>query len=126
MNTGQAGPKKILVVEDDFILGEMLSALLAGGGYQIAIASNGQEALERLRGLCRPHLILLDLMMPVKDGYQFLSEKCADEKLAPIPVVVCTAAGDVGLRCEQLGARDVLRKPVEPAKMLDAIKRHCG
>lgn len=77
--------KRVLVVDDDFVTREMLSIVLAGDGYRVAAACNGEDALERLRSFERPDLILLDLKMPVMDGCTFCKERLQDRELAPSP-----------------------------------------
>jgi CheY-like chemotaxis protein len=84
--TRPTGKKILLIVEDDFVLGEALSLALAAEGYMVAIAANGQDALEKLRGLERPHLILLDLMLPAMSGWQLRDRLRQDPALASIPV----------------------------------------
>ena len=84
--------KKILVLEDDESIRECTRDLLELNGYTVECARNGEEGIQVLRrsgGL--PDLILLDLMMPVKDGFQFRLEQQQDPTLAHIPVVVLTA-----------------------------------
>jgi CheY-like chemotaxis protein len=117
--------KKILVVEDDFMLGETISLLLGAEGYRVAVAANGREAMRLLRGPERPHLILLDLMMPVMDGQQFRDELRQDPELAAIPTVVFSAAADARQRAEALGAAAFLQKPVDTVALLEAVKCHC-
>jgi CheY-like chemotaxis protein len=88
---------QVLVVEDDAPIREALCAVLRDDGYAVAEAGDGQEALEFLRTHPTPRVILLDLMMPVMDGWTFLREQAADPALAGIPVVVITAgAGGPG------------------------------
>lgn len=117
--------KKILIVEDDYVLGEALSLALAAEGYMVAIAVNGQEALERLRGPERPHLILLDLMLPAMSGWQLRDQLRQDPALASIPVVVCSAAADLEEKANTLGAAGYLQKPIETSELLRAIRGHC-
>ncbi len=112
-----ASPPRVLVVEDDEAVREGLVDLLAGGGYEVLSATQGEEALERLEEF-RPEVVLLDLVMPVMDGLSFLAEKNQRPTLAGIPVVVMTAYGDGAGALERdvdalvskpFDARDVLR-----------------
>src|SRR4051794_28574938 len=88
-----ASSKLILVVDDDPDLRDTLGQILEDEGYSVAAASNGREALAYLRERPAPSLILLDLMMPVMDGWQFRSEQRLDSVLAKIPVLVISASG---------------------------------
>src|SRR5262245_34540626 len=84
---------RVLVVDDDEMIQESIREVLHDEGYDVALAQNGVEALAKLRAGPRPSVILLDLMMPVMDGWQFRSEQKKDGTLAAIPVIVITAAG---------------------------------
>jgi serine/threonine-protein kinase RsbW len=114
--------KNILVVEDDGATREALALVLEADGHQATRAANGHEALELLRQGPLPDLILLDLMMPVLDGWQFRRRQQDDTALAPIPVVVLSAAADLARRAGPLGAVALLQKPVEPDRLLGAIR----
>ena len=83
--------KRILLVDDDFLLRELVTMTLAGAGYMVATAANGEEALQRLRNFHPPQLILLDLMLPGMDGWRFREEQQKDQALASIPVIVSKA-----------------------------------
>jgi signal transduction histidine kinase/CheY-like chemotaxis protein len=85
------GIPRVLVVEDDLSAREMMQRLLIGEGWAVSVAINGREALERLTTE-QPNLILLDLMMPEMDGFEFLVEFRKDPKSATTPVIVVTAA----------------------------------
>jgi CheY-like chemotaxis protein len=117
-------PKKILIVEDDIDIRESLRELLELEGYPIAVAANGQEALDVLarEPLGSVGLILLDLMMPVKDGISFRVEQKADPRLAPIPVVVMSADRSAAQKVGHLGVDACLRKPVELERLLELLR----
>ena len=117
--------KKILIVEDDYILGEALSLALAAEGYMVAIAANGQDALDKLRGLERPHLILMDLMLPEMSGWQLRDRLRQDPALASIPVIICSAAADLEKDANALDVACYVQKPIETSELLRAIKGHC-
>jgi CheY-like chemotaxis protein len=121
----QVRHKLILVVEDNFVLSETLSALLGADGYRVWTAADGQEALERLRGKEKPGLLVLDLMLPVKDGFAVLKERQDDTDLASIPVLVLSGAADVREQVLSLGATEYLAKPVDATTLLKAVHRHC-
>ncbi len=83
--------RKVLVVDDDAAIRETLSDVFTEEGFEVTGASNGREALERLRA-CRHHLVVLDLMMPVMTGWEFREEQLRDPSIASVPVIVVSAA----------------------------------
>jgi CheY-like chemotaxis protein len=117
--------KSILVIEDDDLTRDALRFILQAQGYEVAAAENGQAALDRLRE-CRPDLILLDLMMPVLNGWDFSARIALDPNLACIPVVVCSGAGELVQRGLPPGTADYLHKPFEFDALLRAVRKHCG
>ncbi len=119
--------KIILVVEDSADIQFLLRQLFESEGYIFQAASNGEEALEFLRSTTRlPNLILLDLMMPVMDGYEFRKRQEQDPHLSKIPVVVMTADGDIVTKKIKVGAQDFIRKPVSIAAMLEVVRKNCA
>lgn len=82
---------EILVVEDDADIGVLMKDLLEFEGYRVEIAENGSQAVEQLRSGFRPAIILLDLMMPVMDGYTFLKLREKDRSMRNIPVIITSA-----------------------------------
>lgn len=115
----------ILVIDDDRDVLEMICATLSAAGYPAAIACNGQEALDHLRGSdVLPGLILLDLMMPVMNGWQFRREVAADPTFCDIPIAIITAyPGESGVK--KMGAVDVLAKPSRIENLLVTVERYC-
>ncbi len=117
----------VLLVEDDEAIAGSLGEALHEDGWDVARASNGHEALDLLRGGLRPSVILLDLMMPVMDGWDFRQQQLLDAALKDIPVVVVTAAGfSRGTIRTQFGNVDVLPKPVPYGKLLEMLDRMAG
>jgi CheY-like chemotaxis protein len=115
----------VLVIEDDADLREMVAALLKTQGYESAVCADGAEAFARLYGGLWPCMILLDLMMPKMDGWQFMEQLRAVPAFASIPIVVLSAYGTPeGVR--SLGAADYLRKPFDPDALLAAVERYCA
>jgi CheY-like chemotaxis protein len=108
----------ILIVDDEPDIREVIAEMLLLDGYRVRTASNGKLALERARGQ-RPDLIVLDLMMPVMNGWEFLEAKRADPELAAIPVMIVTAGLDQHVR----GAAVLLRKPFDIAVFLEKVGR---
>jgi CheY-like chemotaxis protein len=118
--------KTILVVEDDPDIRETIAQILEEEGYRALMAENGQEALRRLAEGPRPRLILLDLMMPVMDGWQFREEQRKDPTIATIPVVVVSADGQVRQKAERIHADGHIRKPVGIDALLAVVERYCS
>jgi CheY-like chemotaxis protein len=113
----------VLVVDDDPDIRETMLFVLENAGYQVTTAANGAEALALLRAQASPCLILLDLMMPVMNGWQFLLEQTRDPRLADIPVVVISGAGAQVLRVN--GVAGALQKPVELDEVLSTVRTYC-
>ncbi len=116
-------PCPILVVEDEPELREMMAMLLTVEGFAPTTANNGEDALRQLRGGLEPQLILLDLMMPVMNGWQFREEQQRDPRLAAIPVVIVTALAVS--HPQALGADAVLTKPLDFDRLLEVVRAHC-
>jgi CheY-like chemotaxis protein len=112
----------ILIVDDDMDVREVVGELLADEGYETRMCPNGRAALELLRHGARPRLILLDLMMPEMDGWQFRAEQLRDPDLRGIPVVVMTASR--GIDRDDLGGAEILQKPVGLGEILEAVERN--
>jgi CheY-like chemotaxis protein len=112
----------VLVVDDDEDIRDALCELLVDEGYRAIAAANGEEAMTYLRGSDPPCVILLDLMMPIMDGWEFRRRQQGDPLLAKIPVVVITAAGD---RARSIAAERSLPKPLHLDQVLDALRAYC-
>jgi CheY-like chemotaxis protein len=116
----------VLVVEDDSDIRFGLEVLLKDEGYRALTAPNGRQALALLRSMSElPGLILLDLMMPDMDGWEFRAEQRRDPRLASIPVMVLSAAADLPRLTSKLGAVGVMQKPVHVEELLTQVKRLC-
>src|SRR5262245_59290959 len=118
--------KLILVVEDDPDLAQVVAEVLESAGYRTAIAGNGSEALDHLRASTQPDLILLDMMMPVMDGWTFREEQRKLPELASIPVVTVTADGDARGKAASIQAAGYVMKPITVDSLLDEVERICG
>ena len=115
-------PITVLVVDDDAPLMEGLLELLEEEGCTVVSAPNGREALDRLREGLRPDVILLDLVMPVMNGWEFRREQLANDNLKSIPVVVLTAAGFPSSRVKaELGEIEFVPKPPPSGAVTRAI-----
>lgn len=114
--------KTIVVVDDDGDLREAVLEALQDEGYLTIGYSNGREALDGLRSGQHPDLILLDLMMPTMNGWQFRAEQTQDEHLAGIPVIVMTASRQFDPA--SIDASEYVQKPLSLETLLETVKRH--
>jgi CheY-like chemotaxis protein len=110
-----------LVVEDEEIIRDAVGPLLVEEGYEVTFAENGRDALQRLNLEARIDLIVLDLRMPVMDGWAFRAVQKNDQKLALIPVLAMSADGSS--QAAAISADAYLRKPVKPAELLATVER---
>ena len=113
----------VLVVDDDADMIEVIELVLQDAGYKTRSALNGQQALEAVASGGMPALIVLDMLMPVMNGWQFAQAfraKYGDE----VPIVVATAAEHVRSRSDGIGAVGVLPKPFEVSDLLRVVARH--
>ncbi len=109
----------VLIVEDDRAIREPLSVLLRGEGYRVSLAENGHEALRKLRTEPSPDIIVLDLRMPVMDGWEFRAIQQQDPVLGSIPVIAISADGSA--QAVTMSADAYLRKPLDPSDLLQTI-----
>ncbi|MBT99420.1 MAG: two-component system response regulator [Dehalococcoidia bacterium] len=114
---------KILVVDDEPNIVRSLAFVFNKEGYQVSIAENGEEAMEMIRG-SKPDILILDVMMPHKNGYDVCQEIKSDPGLKDIHVLMLTAKGQKGDREAALarGADEYISKPFSPIQVLDRVK----
>jgi CheY-like chemotaxis protein len=118
--------KRILVVDDNSAICDMLTEVLEDEGYQVMSASNGQEALSVLQKAPQPPaLILLDLMMPVMSGWQFRAAQQHDPSLSAIPTVVISASANLE-PAAALNADGYLAKPINYNNLMQLVERYCS
>ncbi len=118
--------KRVLIVEDDESIRDSTKELLELEGYTVECAKDGEEGIQTLRySEVLPDLILLDLMMPIKDGFQFRLEQQQDPKLAQVPVVIMTADGHAEQKKERLNAKGYIKKPSDIETILEVVKQCC-
>jgi CheY-like chemotaxis protein len=115
-------PRLILIVDDEQDLLDVTSFVLESEGFRVKTAKNGVEALELLGSGTRPDLVLLDMMMPVMNGCEFLEVRSRSQTLCSIPVVMLTAAGTTSIP----GAVEVLRKPFDLGVLVTVVERHAS
>src|ERR1700694_4652871 len=117
---------QILVVDDDDAIRGLVSEVLRDDGYDVREATNGIEALEQVRQQ-RPDLIVLDLMMPVMDGWAFVEEGRRKACCSEVPIVVTSASHDLPRTAERLrryGVRTCLAKPFDVEGLLALVERY--
>jgi two-component system, chemotaxis family, chemotaxis protein CheY len=124
-NLSSANSNVVLVVDDDPDILEALSEILEAEGFEIRRARNGKEALEKLEPE-PPQLILLDLMMPVMDGWEFAQRMRQRPGVATIPIIVLSADRNVGSKATDIGAVGHLAKPFELNDLLEMVRRSLG
>ena len=118
---------KVLIVDDEPFNVDYLEQELEDCDYQILTAFNGKEALDKIRRE-HPDLVLLDLMMPVLDGFAVLSHIKADNDSRDIPVIIVSAANDSRsvVKGIKQGADDYLTKPVDAGLLVQKVKEYLG
>ena len=119
-------PQPVLVVEDHDDVRDLLETLLAVDGYRVFTAADGRQALDCIKRET-PCVILLDVMMPVMDGVTFARalRGADDPDVAKTPIVLVTAVADAENVRRQIGAADVIPKPIDMDKVVAAVGRHC-
>lgn len=119
--------RKILVIEDTADVRELLRQLFEMAGYEVLQAANGAEALNLLENgtAGTPGLILLDLMMPTMNGWEFRRRQKRDARISGIPVVLISAGGNVDDQAFHLDAVDCLQKPFNSEDLLRLAERYC-
>ena len=117
-------PAVILLVEDEAAIREVIEAVLEAEGYRVVSTVDGADALDVLRDGLRPCMIILDLMMPVMDGWEFRAAQMRDPDLLKIPTVVYTAVGNVRETVEKLNVAGGFEKG-DFAEMLRFVEQFC-
>ena len=122
---GENMKKNILIIEDDIYIHASLKELLEEEGFAVSSASNGEEGIRKLQNGEQPDLILLDLMMPVKDGFQFREEQMSNPAYREFPVVAMSAYGNLHTNKEKLSVEAYLKKPIDIDNLLATIRQWC-
>ncbi len=117
---------RVLVVEDDHDVRQAIVEILSDNQFYAVEAANGQEALDHLHAdPHKPCVILLDIMMPIMDGWEFRRVQKADPELRSIPVVVLTAHANLEEAAAGMDEVTCLKKPVELRSLIALVKRYC-
>ena len=115
--------RNILLIEDESDIRTILKDALEWEGYRVFTAANGKEGLEILQRMPTPHLILLDLMMPVMNGWEFADALQTDGAYVDIPILAVSAFSDLETT---IPAKGFIKKPVDLDLLLSLVKEHCG
>lgn len=121
-------PKTIMIVDDEPDILKVVIFRVKKAGYIVVSVKNGQEALDAIRGGLKPDLILLDLIMPVMDGYEFcrIIKSGAATKEIPVIIVSASASSDIKEKMREMKADAYLIKPYEPQELLARISGMIG
>ncbi|HMA77163.1 MAG TPA: response regulator [Candidatus Krumholzibacteriaceae bacterium] len=117
--------RKVLVVDDEANITQILEFSIEAEGYQVVSASNGEEAIEKARKE-QPNLIILDIMMPKVDGYEACRALKSNPLTKKIPVILLTAKGrEIDKRLGyEVGATDYIVKPFSPSKLIEKVNQY--
>ena len=115
----------VLVVDDQVDNRDAVGLLLGEAGLDVRFAHDGEEALAALHRGLRPCLVVVDLMMPKMDGWEFRQRQLSDPQFASIPVVVMSGYPDAQKAAGALGVRAVLKKPLNPSLLQALAEHHC-
>ncbi len=120
--------KKVLIVEDEELIMDLLKKKLIQEGYEVSVAYDGEQGMEKLRSV-KPDILLLDIVMPKKSGYEVMEEMSKDPELNKIPIIVISNSGQpVELdKAKNLGAKDWLVKTeFDPKEVVEKVRRLIG
>ena len=122
---GTSAEYPILIIEDNPVTRELVTGILQRQGYQPVLAGDALEAITLLRHGLHPCLIMLDMILPISDGWYFFAERPRYPEVASVPVVIMTALGVASPEwARSLGAVDLLRKPFTPSALLAIVRTH--
>ena len=118
---------KVLIVDDELFNVDYLQQELEDCNYDLITASNGREALDKIKSEA-PDLVLLDLMMPILDGFAVLTQLKGDPELRSIPVIIISAANNSRsvVKGIKLGAEDYITKPIDEKLLIQKVKDYLG
>lgn len=115
----------VMIIDDDLLIGRLLTHWLMQRGFDVEIAKNGRQALDILERVDPPRLILLDIMMPFADGFEVLAQIRARAEWNDVPVIMLTSKSNETsvVRAFEAGADDYVTKPFKPAELMVRMNR---
>ena len=120
--------KKILLIEDEEIMIDLLHRKLTKEGYDVSVARDGVEGLEKMREI-KPDIVLLDIVMPKKGGFEVMEDMGKEKELKAIPVIIISNSGqpvEIG-RAKKLGAKDwLIKTEFDPQEVIDKVVKQIG
>jgi DNA-binding response OmpR family regulator len=122
-DTSEIAKKRILLIDDDAELANMVKMRLEASNYEIIVATDGERGMEILRKE-KPALVILDVRMPKKDGYTFMKEARVNNEIKHIPIIVLTGMDSLSDMFKLEGARDYIVKPFDSEKLLEKINKY--
>jgi len=123
--------KRIVLIEDEAVLVDVLQKKLTGEGFDVLVARDGEEGIEKLKELRDdlPDLILLDIIMPKKDGFAVLEFMKGDKKISKVPVIIISNSGQPVeiTRAKEMGVMDWLVKTeFDPQEVMEKVHKYLG
>jgi CheY-like chemotaxis protein len=118
-------PAAVLVIDDNPDILEGLGTLFRQEGFPVVLSSNGRDALTLLQAGLRPCIIVMDLMMPVMNGFEFREAQLRDPALAHIPIIACSGVTDPAETATHLGAKALVHKPAKSEHLVALVRKHC-
>jgi two-component system sensor histidine kinase ChiS len=115
--------KKVLIVEDEYDIGSTMELVLEMENHEVRLCSNGEEALSILASEALPDLIISDLMMPIKDGYELLKEIRSNKRYENIPLILTSAAPLNDSKVDKDGFQGFVRKPFDLDNFLELVNK---
>lgn len=120
--------KKILIIEDERVLADLLKKRLIAEGYEAEVCLRGDEGLQKLKEMM-PDLLLLDIILPGMDGFEIMENISKDKELSKIPIIIVSNSGqpvEIG-RAQKLGAKDwLIKAEFDPQEVVDKVLRQIG
>jgi len=120
--------KKILIIEDEKVLADLLRKRLLMEGYDVTVSLDGKEGFELLKKV-KPDLLLLDIILPGIDGFEIMEKMIKDKELSKIPIIIVSNSGqpvEIG-RAQKLGAKDwLIKAEFDPQEVIDKVLKQIG